>query len=361
MDLVVSCIDLDGFGGAESYAVTVSDHLQRLGHEVWLTSPVLGRSAAAARERGLRVVPAAGLPAHADAILSQDAATAYELAASHPDAPQVFVAHSDIFDSHLPPALPGVVQTVVTLYERVDRRIRALATPHRVARLTQPVDVERFRPTRPLPDRARVAVTLGNYVYGARAELLRTACAAAGLELRHVGIHGDGMTPRPEVVLNDADVVFGKARVVLEAMACARAPYVFDHNGGEGWVTGDNRAALAADNFGGVSDPVALDARRLAEDLRAYDPAAALGHRDFVVAHHAATRHAAQLVDVVRAAADDPTTPPADAPLRELARLVRLYGRIDGEAYYLRAENSRLHAEIQRLNERLAAAPEDSP
>jgi hypothetical protein len=355
MQIIVTATALTGFGGSESYAVTVADQLQRLGHDVWLTSTELGDAAQAARDLGLRVVAPAALPAAPEVILSQDGGFAYELAGSHPAVPQVFVAHSDTFDLSLPPGLAGTVQAVVTLYDRVDRRIAALATPHRIVRLSQPVDIERFKPTRPLPERPRVAVTLGNYVHGPRAGLLRRACERAGITLRHVGGFGDeGQTERPEVVLNEADIVFGKARVVAEAMACARAVYVYDHNGGEGWVTSDNRAALAADNFGGQSAPVAITEDRLAADLAAYDPGEGLANRDFVVAHHAAHRHAAALVDVLREVAGEAPVR-ADAPLQELARLVRLHHRADVRAVLAQADHSRLSARMLAAEAEAAA------
>jgi hypothetical protein len=345
MQIVVAVHALTLHGGTVTYAITVADHLQRLGHDVWLTAPLMGEAVEPARELGVRVVGLDELPARPDAILSQDAGTAYELAASHPGVPQVYVAHSDIFDFQLPPAIPGVVGAVVTLYDRVEARVRALAGERRVVRLTQPVDVERFKPLRPLPARPRTALTLGNYVAGPRADLLREACARAGLELRHVGTHGEAATLRPEVVLNQADVVFGKARVVAEAMACGRAVYVYDHHGAEGWVTAGNRAALAADNFGGQSAPVDIDAGRLAADLRRYDAASGLGHRDYVVANHAATKHAAALVGVLREVAAE-APPRVDAPLRELARLVRLYQRADGHAFVMQAEAHRSAAAL---------------
>jgi hypothetical protein len=354
MQILVTVHALTLYGGTVTYAVTVADHLQRLGHDVWLATPLMGEGAEPARELGVRVVGMDELPPAPDVIISQDAGTAYELAAALPGVPQLYVAHSDIFDFQLPPALEGVVGAVVTLYDRVDRRVRALGTEHRVVALTQPVDVERFKPLRPLPATPRTALTLGNYLAGPRAELLREACSRAGIELRHVGTHGDEQTLRPEVVLNQADIVFGKARVIIEAMACGRAAYVFDHHGGEGWVTAENRAALAADNFGGQSAPIEIDVDRLAADLARYDPATAMGHRDYAVAHHAASKHAAALVDVLRElVAEPPPRPPADAPLRELARMVRLYQRSDGHAFVMQVE-------AHKAGEALAAAQADA-
>ncbi len=355
MQIVVATQSLVSPGGCETYTVTVADHLQRLGHDVWLHALEHGDASAAARDLGLRV--AAGedaLPPAPDALLVQDGAVAYALADRHPRVPQVLVAHSDVFDLSLPPNLPGMTAAVVTLYDRAERRVRGLAQEHRIVRLAQPIDVERFKPTSALPERPRVALTLGNYVHGERAALLERACERAGLELRHLGAHGDGVAADPRTAFGEAHVVFGKARVVLEAMACGRAVYVLDHNGAEGWVTSDNRAALAADNFGGQSAPVELDEDRLVADLARYDAATGLANRDFVVAHHAATKHAAALSELLREVA--PRRAPVDAPVREMARLVRVYHRADVQTYQLHAELARRDRRLHELGEELRAA-----
>lgn len=244
MQVVAAAHSLAGMGGSETYLVTVADHLQRLGHDLWLFTPEPGRSSDVARRLGLRVAVEEGeLPPDPDVLLVQDGVVACDLAARYSGTPQAFVAHSDVFDLQLPPQLPDLVAAIVVLYDRVERRIRALAEPAAdIVRLSQPVDVERFKPARPLPARPLVAMALGNYVHGQRLDLLRRACERAGVELRHVGWHGEGERPA-EHALNDADVVFGKARVIVEAMACGRAAYVFDHNGGDGWVTPESLRA----------------------------------------------------------------------------------------------------------------------
>jgi hypothetical protein len=73
MQIVVTVHALTLHGGAVTYAVTVADHLQRLGHDVWLTTPQMGEAAAPARELGLRVVGLDALPPAPEVIVSQDA------------------------------------------------------------------------------------------------------------------------------------------------------------------------------------------------------------------------------------------------------------------------------------------------
>ena len=350
MRIVIASQSLAGLGGSESYAITVADQLQRLGHCVWLFTLDLGQSSAAAEALGLRVTDSSSAPPDdVDALIVQDGTVACELAARHPLTPQLFVAHSDIFDLQLPPQVEGLLAAVVTLYERVDKRIRAMALELPVIKLRQPIDVERFKPLSPIRGLPRVALALSYYINDTRLDLLSEACAEAGIELRTNSIRGDKPTTTPELVYNEADIVFGKARVVLEAMACGRAAFVFDHNGSDGWVTAENAARLAADNFGGQDEFRPLDAASIAAELASYDRLMGTNNRDFVVANHAASAHAAELVDVLRSLA--PRTQTIDAPLNELARMVRNYHRADSAAFALRAERHHLTTRIGELED----------
>lgn len=358
MHIVLAEDSLAWLGGTQTYTLTVAEQLQRLAHDVLITTREQGVASELAAERRLRVLALDELPDEPAVALTQDAEIAYELARRRPQWAQVIVVHSDIFDIHLPPAVPQL-RAAIALYDRVERRLRAMDLGCPVVRLSQPVDVERFKPAAPLRERDPVVLLLGNYMQGERLALIEGACAEAGLRLRHVGVHGEGPSSEPEVAINAADIVIGKARVIFEALACGRAAYVYDHNGGEGWVTAANVARLAADNFGGQSEPIVVDGDHLTADLAGYDPAFGLAGRDHVVAHHAASAHAAELVDVLRAAAGEAASASRD-PFFELARMARLYAAADSERFALRAgletQGRELSERVRELDEQLAAA-----
>jgi hypothetical protein len=244
------------------------------------------------------------------------------------------------------------------MYDRTERMAEALSVAPRIVRLSQPVDTDRFAPLSGLHDPPRRALLMGNYVWGDRRELVARACAAVGIELVEAGYRHGRFERDPVRAMADADIVIGKARVIVEAMAAGRAAYVYDHNGGDGWVDRDRYQRLAADNFGGQVDPEPVDLDRLVRDLGAYSPEMGLVNRDLAVRNHSANKHAQQLVTLFRTLA--PRSDPAAAPLDESARLVRrqwaAHGQLHAltvEAQDLRRQLEAAEAEKRALEERL--------
>src|SRR3954449_934753 len=271
--------------------------------------------------RGVRVAlgPEA-LPETCDVVYAQDGATAYDLAARYPQAPQVFRLASELADLQLPPELPGVVSAVVVLAERFARRARALALKPRLVRLRQPVDTERFAPLDSLRRTPRRAVLLGNWLRGARRELLTRTWTEAGVECVQVGLDG-GWDPAPERAMADADIVVAKGRAALEGMACGKAVYLFDIAGGDGWVTPENYERVEADGFAGGALGREISAATLRADLERYSPDMGVANRDLAVRNHGARRHAQELVALFREL--EPREQQPDE-LTEMARLVRV-------------------------------------
>jgi hypothetical protein len=353
MELVLSAHHFASIGGAETYLLTVAEQLQRLGHGVTLHALELGEMADEAESRGLAVARADdGLPDRCDAILAQSSATSPLLAARYPDVPQVFVTHGAGYDFMLAPQLPRLVSKVVAMNDRVAARMRAGAAPYEVVRLRQPIDLDRFNPRAPARATPRTVLLLGNYLRGGRRAVLEGACAALGLEIRQIGRHGGASHPRPELEIADADIVVGYGRSAIEGMACGKAVYVYDHSGGDGWVTADSYALLEANGFAGSATEAAVDSERLRRDLLDYDPEMGLVNRELARANHDAVNHAAELVPVFKAASPPPEGADPGA-MREIARLARVQWAVEGRAAMFRLE-SELMRERAEAAERTA-------
>ena len=317
-----------------AYLVTVTEHLERLGHEVRVFSaeplPSHDELRVVGVERDLPLAP--------DVIYSQDAEAALLLADLYPLTPQLFAAHSDRYEVWLPPQLAGVVARVVVFDDRSAERARAAALPQELLRLRRPVDLELHAPRGPLPERPRRARLALDGLSDYRSGLLERALADARIET------GD-----------DADFAVGRGPAIVDALADGLAAYVYGDEGGDGWVTPERYELLEADGFSGRAELGATTFERLRADLDHYDPAMGPANRELAAAHDARA-HAQQLVrafDEIK-----PRRDPVAAPLRELARLVRVEAASARRAEVLAENARRAEARAEQLAQELAKARE---
>jgi hypothetical protein len=174
--------------------------------------------------------------------------------------------------------------------------------------------------------------------------LLEETCGELGLELLRVGMSGTPMVS-PEAAMADADVVIGYGRSVLEGMAMGCAAYVWDHGGGDGWVTPETYPALEADGFRGAATETVIDADGLRDDLAEYRPELGDFGYELVRRHHSAAKHAEELVGLLDGAG---SPAPADA-LETMGLLVRAEVRSAYRVGGLTIENQRLREAREEL------------
>jgi hypothetical protein len=336
MRVLIAARALGAPGGSETYALTVAEHIARLGHPVTLAGRSLGATAEAAREQGFDVVGEfASLDEAPDAVLVQDRTWAIELAERFPDAVRVFISHGIDDHLHLPPPITGAVAASVALNERTALRLRAFEAAGEVVRMRQPIDLRRFGARGGLAARPKRALVLGNYLQGARLEILQEAWE--DVELVRVGmLTASDLDPAERMAR--VDIVVGYGRSILEAMAAGRPAFVYDHSGADGWVTPDTYPRLEADGFAGTQ-ALPMTVATLREQLDRWDPQLGRFGQDLIRSAHDARMHAAELIGLLDRLS--PTRAPAAAPLREMALLAELQFRAEHTADEQRMEAHR--------------------
>jgi hypothetical protein len=358
MQIVLGTLELGAIGGVATYTVTVATELQLLGHEVTIFAGETGELAEDAERRGIRVAAGeAALPEDCDVVYAQDRPTAYLLAERFPERPQAICMHSGSseLDRWHPPQLPGVVSAVVVLHDRLARRAKALAQPVEVVRLTQPIDLSRFAPRSAIGEKPRRALLLGNFPLDDRRELILRACDEAGLECIERGRFGPRFTLSPEQEINEVDVVIGTGRAAIEAMACARATFVYGHVGGDGWVTAESYPALEAVNFAqATAGDAMITPESFADRLGEYRRSMGSVNLDLARLNHSASRHAEQLTELFERLT--PGRVPDGTPLRELARMSRVQWQTESRALGLTYEARVLASRAQAAETRADAA-----
>jgi hypothetical protein len=134
---------------------------------------------------------------------------------------------------------------------------------------------------------------------------------------------------------------------VLEAMAAGKAAYVYDSDGGDGWVRPESYAMLEADGFAGIATDAVIDLARLRRDLADFDPAMGEANRDLARHHHGAGSHAIELVELIERSA--PSSPPDPEVLAEVARLWRVQRRAEEWAIQTARQNRHLQKQIDSI------------
>lgn len=301
MEIVLATQKLTEPGGAPTYALTLAEHLARLGHGVTLYARELGAMAELAAGRALRVTGRADeLPEQADAVISGvDRSLALELAGRYPQAMRLFVVHGSE-DIHLPPPAPGAVAATIALNDHHATRAGACVGAGEVVRMRQPVDLRRFSPNGAPAEQPRRVLLLGNYhsvAGGRRRRMLQEAWSGANLQWREAG--GGSQTLAVAEAIAEADIVVGYGRSVLEAMSCGRPAYVHDHSGSEGWITPESYPALERGGFAVAVTRMPPSGEQLAADLAAYRPELGLAGHDIARARHDARDHAAAVVELI--------------------------------------------------------------
>lgn len=330
-----------------SYVATVADHLQRAGHDVRVFGNTGGASAERLEALGIRtVVGKTALPDEIDVFIAQDQPSAFDFLEARPEVPQVFIWHSGLFDINLSPQLPGVTRLMVVLVAHEPGRPDALSVKAPVIRLDQPIDLQAFSQEGAIAERPRRAVAVGNYLSGERRAMLVEACARAGIELELFGAREAQFATDPAATMNSADIVFGKGRVVMEAMACGRAAYVYDGFGCDGWVTGENFRELMGTGMSGNATPFTPDLAGLVEDFKRYDQSMGTVNRELAAASFNASWHIGALIEAIEGALGHDLPAPSNDAAFELARMARVSWRHESEAFDLRTRMGRVDAEI---------------
>jgi hypothetical protein len=344
--VVIAYESLVEYAGTETYILTVARQLLALGHDVVVYARTLGPMADFIRTEKIEVTDAAdALPNACDAVLAQDAASAYEMRDRYPDAVCVCTVHGRGFALCIPPQLDGVCGAVVVFNDRVQRFVEQTAFHAPIVRLRQPIELKRFGVLGLPSTQLRRALVLGNYLRGPQAQLLKDACRNVGAELVTVGAHGTPMA-RPEHAIADADVVFGLGRSILEAMAGRRAAYVYGVAGIDGWVTPAKYPALEADGFAGQVSANVPSLARLTADLRSWSPEMGTENRALAI-QHGVSDHVSELLDLVGDLGAVKRLPLGHH--QELARLVRLEWEAQSRLRGVVEENGMLRARIEEL------------
>lgn len=323
-----------GLGGTDLYARDLALALLRFG---WLPVVYSTRQGQVADDLRRATVPVVArlddCQARPDIIHGQHIVETLVALARFPDVPAIFMCHDAITWHSQPPLSPRIASYLAVDRNCRDRMMFEHGIPeHAIRVLPNSVDLERFRQRSPLPAKPRRALVFSN---AARENTwvapIRSASSQLGIELDIIGVSSGRFEAQPEQLLGRYDVVFGKARCALEALAVGTSVIVCDHPGMAGMVTTRNRAELQSLNFGTRTLQHPITESSVLEALRQYDPVDARAVSDSIRATSGSDLRAAELISIYEEVLANRIEIPAAADLlatsRSLERLLPLLYR----------------------------------
>lgn len=289
--------------GSECYIRDVAQEWVRRGFHPFLYSSRLGKMADDLRRAGFFVTDDLDtLPVRPDLIHGQHHMETMAAIARFPDVPAVYLCHGWVPWEEMPPLHPQIMHYMGVS----DGTLEVMKTVHgipkdKLTRVLNFVDLNRFPPRPPLPNRPLRALIFSNHAAEDNmVPLIRQVCRERDMDCDVAGARYGSPCDEPEQLLPGYDLVFAKGRAALEAMAVGCATILCDVEGLAGYLTCSNFASYRPLNFGvqTLTQPITQATISLALD--AYDPDDSQALRDIVRDQASLSKSADQLEQIYR-------------------------------------------------------------
>lgn len=145
------------------------------------------------------------------------------------------------------------------------------------------VNLSRFKQRKTFSPIPKKALAFSNYMSQSHIfPSIKAACLSQGIEIDLIGSGNGNSTTTPEKILEQYDIVFGKAKAAIESMATGAAVIVCDFRGLAEMVTPENMSHYKKFNFGMKLMNNEIRTDLIVREIKKYDPENALIVSDFI-------------------------------------------------------------------------------
>ncbi len=297
---------LNALAGTELYVLELAKHLVKLGHKPVAYSTDLGTVAYRLRSEGIPVIDdLSTIGAKPDIIHGHHHLDTLSALLHFSDVPAVYFCHGWLPWQEAPLCFPRIYKYIAVCDLSAERLIvEGGISPEKINMVLNFVDLERFKPRKPLPDSPRKALAFSGYMNTERVRLIKAACDRCGIrKLDKIGWHISKTHPKPEAVLGEYDIVFAKGRAALEALATGAA--VVSCDGAGSMVTTENFERQRIANFGLSERQYPYTIETIVNEIRQYDRHDAARVNDLVRSKASKEITIANILDLYNAAIEE--------------------------------------------------------
>jgi len=275
---------MDGFTGTEMFTRDLALELKRLGHSPVVYTSSLGGASEELIASGIPVVTSLRrLNSRPDIIHGNHRFETLAAIRRYPDTPAIYVCHDHQDWLSAPPIHSHIQKYFGVSNLCMARLLKSGISENKTGRVYNFVDLNRFKPRPPLPEKPVRALVFSNYASeDTYLPIVAAACKQTGLELDVIGKGAGKSVERPEEIVGKYDIVFAKAKAAMEAIATGNAVVLCDFGGVGPMVRSDDFERLRDLNFGfqALTEPHTQE--NLVRQIERYDPKDAEKVRDML-------------------------------------------------------------------------------
>jgi hypothetical protein len=262
--------------GTEMFLWDLTRGLKQRGHNVGIFSPRLGETSEALKREGIQICDdPRKIKWTPDLLHCQHAMETVETLAAFPNIPAVYMCHDRKVWFDTPPPPPSIRKYIAVDHYTRERIVEEIGCASEdVAVILNSVDLEKFHRKAAIREHPRRALLFVSEAPHLRhVECVRAACKRLAIPLDEIGPAVNNRVAQPEILLPEYDIVLGKGRCTLEAMACGCAAILVGPEGVGFMVTPEAFVRMRLRNFGRSLLRPLFDEELLISEVRRYDAA----------------------------------------------------------------------------------------
>lgn len=278
MNVLITNIWLNCYGGTEVYVRDLAIALQQKGINTEVYSPQLGTVAKEIQAEGINVTDDVTRLRHRpDIIHAHHYSPAIEALDHFTGVPAIYILHGREHPKDKPPKHRRVMKYIASDQNTLERLVidEAIPVEHTDVLLNW-VDIGRFVLRKDWKIKPERALVFSNYASGSNyLPIIKAACEKTGIELDCIGLTNGNALAKPELILDKYDIVFAKAKAAIEAMATGASVIPCDYKGLGEMVTIENYRRSREYNFGMKILNRTINVQSVEGEIKKYDPTVA--------------------------------------------------------------------------------------
>jgi glycosyltransferase involved in cell wall biosynthesis len=302
LTVLITNLSMDWASGTVVYARDLALELQRQGHRPMVYTWLEGSASRELEAAGIEVFDDLWrIGDRPDVIHGHHRPLIRGALLRFPDVPVVAFCHNHGDPWDAPDPNPQIDRYFGVSHLCVKRLLDVGAPARTTGLQTNFVDLSRLPPRPPLPPRPTRALVFSNYAsLETHLPVVQEACRRLEIPLDVIGRGVGRSSEHPELLLDQYDLVFAKAKAAMESMAVGAAVVLCDFGGLGPMVTAGEFERLRPLNFGFEALRSPLTADGVVREVERYDAADAGRVRDLVRANCGLEVAVTDLVEVYR-------------------------------------------------------------